>query len=444
MTVSSGSGDGTLGLNLVDDDSITDGVGNKLGGTGTGNGNFTGQVYTIDKTPPTVSSINLADANPTNATSVHFTVTFSEAVGGVDSSDFALSASGVSSASITNVSGSGSSYTVTVSTGSGDGTLGLNLVDDDSITDAAGNNLGGAGTGNGNFTGQIYTIDKTAPTVSSINRADANPTNANTVHFTVTFSESVSGVDSSDFALAASGVSGASISSVNGSGNSYTVTVSTGSGSGTLGLNLVDDDSITDAAGNKLGGAGTGNGNFTGQVYTIDKTPPTVSSINLADANPTNAVTVHFTVTFSESVSGVDSSDFALAASGVSGASITNVSGSGSSYMVTVSTGSGSGTLGLNLIDDDSITDAAGNALGGAGTGNGNFTGQIYTIDKTAPTVSSINRADANPTNATSVHFTVTFSESVSGVDSSDFTLAASGISVPRSPMSAAVAAATP
>ncbi len=429
VTVSTGSGDGTLGLNLVDDDSITDAAGNALGGAGTGNGNFTGQVYTIDKTAPTVSSIILADGNPTNADTVHFTVTFSEAVTGVDSSDFTLAASGVSGDSISNVSGSGSSYTVTVSTGSGDGTLGLNLVDDDSITDAAGNALGGAGTGNGNFTGQIYTIDKTSPTVSSINRADSSPTNATSVHFTVTFSEAVTGVDSSDFALAASGVSGASITNVSGSGGSYTVTVSTGSGDGTLGLNLVDDDSITDAAGNALGGAGTGNGNFTGQVYTIDKTAPTVSSIILADGNPTNADTVHFTVTFSEAVTGVDSNDFALATSGVSGASITNVSGSGSSYTVTVSTGSGSGTLGLNLVDDDSITDAAGNALGGAGTGNGDFTGQVYTIDKTAPTVSSINRADSNPTNAGTVHFTVTFSKSVTGVDSSDFVLAASGVS---------------
>ncbi len=168
MTVSTGSGDGTLGLNLVDDDSITDGVGNKLGGTGTGNGNFTGQVYTIDKTPPTVSSINLADANPTNASTVHFTVTFSESVSGVDSSDFTLAASGVSGASISNVSGSGSSYTVTVSSGSGDGTLGLNLVDDDSITDGVGNKLGGTGTGNGNFTGQVYTINKSGSSVNLV------------------------------------------------------------------------------------------------------------------------------------------------------------------------------------------------------------------------------------------------------------------------------------
>src|SRR5205814_4154390 len=69
------------------------------------------------------------------------------------------------------------------------------------------------------------TIDKTAPTVSSINRADATPTNASSVHYTVTFSESVSGVDGSDFALTNSGVSGDSISGVSRSGSRYTVTV---------------------------------------------------------------------------------------------------------------------------------------------------------------------------------------------------------------------------
>src|SRR5205807_9698771 len=126
-------------------------------------------------------------------------------------------------------------------------------------------------------------------------------------------------------------------------------------------------------------------------VYTIDKTPPTVSAINRVSSSPTNAASVQFAVTFSESVTGVDATDFALAASGVSGASITGVSGSGSSYTVTVNTGTGDGTLGLNLVDDDSIVDVAGNTLGGTGPGNGNFPGQAYTIDKTAPTVSSIN-----------------------------------------------------
>ena len=60
------------------------------------------------------------------------------------------------------------------------------------------------------------------------------------------------------------------------------------------------------------------------------------------------------------------------------------------------------------------------------GNGNGNFTGQVYTIDTIAPFVQSINRTTpAGPvTNASSVSFTVTFSEAVTGVDPTDFQLA--------------------
>src|SRR5205085_2865753 len=146
------------------------------------------------------------------------------------------------------------------------------------------------------------------------------PTNVSSANFSVTFSEGVSGVDVSDFALVTSGLSGASIISVTPvNGSTYTVAVNTGSGDGTVGLNLVDDDSIADTAGNKLGGTG-----------------------------------------------------------------------SGSTYTLTVNTGSGSGTVGLNLVDNDSILDTAGNKLGGTGAGNGNFTGQVYTIDKTAPSITGV------------------------------------------------------
>ena len=69
------------------------------------------------------------------------------------------------------MTGSGAAYTVSSSTGSGDGTLGLNLVDNDSIADAVGNKLGGTGVGNGNFTGQVFTLDRSgpsnAPTITS-------------------------------------------------------------------------------------------------------------------------------------------------------------------------------------------------------------------------------------------------------------------------------------
>jgi hypothetical protein len=157
--------------------------------------------------------------------------------------------------------------------------------------------------------------DTTPPTVLSINRAGTNPTNAASVDFTVTFSESVTGVDAGDFVLAISGVSGASITPpVTGSGTTWTVSVNTGSGNGTIGLNLNDDDSIADGAGNKLGGTGTGtaaspggpgNGSFTGQVYTIEKTvadttAPTNASITINDnASWTNSSTGGVTVDIS-------------------------------------------------------------------------------------------------------------------------------------------------
>jgi hypothetical protein len=120
--------------------------------------------------------------------------------------------------------------------------------------------------------------------VSSINRVTATPTNATSLQWTVTFAESVTGVGTADFALANSGLTSPSITGISGSGTTYTVTASTGTGNGTLGLNLVDDDSIVDGAGNKLGGTGTGNGNFTGQVYTVDKTVPTATNITLNNA----------------------------------------------------------------------------------------------------------------------------------------------------------------
>lgn len=320
---------------------------------------------------------------------VDFSVTFSKPVTGVTSDDFIVTpGGGVSGASVTEVIGSGQTYIVAVNTGSGDGTIRLDVLDNDSIIDTMGNPLGGAGAGNGDFnTGDVYTVSKTIPTVTGSRLADPNPTTNRNVHFTVTFSEPVSGVDASDFALASTGnISGAFVEAVDGSGNTYTVNANTGTGDGVLRLDIIDNDSIVNAAGTSLGGAGAGNGNFTsGEAYTIDRSPPFVTGSLLADANPTTASNVNFSVTFSEPVNGVDASDFLVSVTGsLSGASISGINGTANSYTVTVGTGSGNGTLRLDIQDDDSITDAFGNPLGGAGAGNGNFTaGQEYTVNKT-------------------------------------------------------------
>jgi len=323
-----------------------------------------------------------------SASTITFSVTFSEIVTGVNADDFSLSVSGgISGASVTDVSGSGNSYIVSVNTGTGDGTLRLDVTDDDSIQDITLNPLGGAGAGNGIFnSGALYTVHKSIPTVTSIVRADPNPTNAGSVHFMVNFNEEVSGVDMGDFVIATTGsVFGAAVADVIGAANAYTVTVNISSGDGTLRLDVLDDDSIVDVINNRLGGDGAGSGNFSaGEAYQVEKNPPRVISILRIDANPTSADSVNFMLTFSEAVSGVDSNDFVVTTTGsLAGTSIVGLSGSASTYVITVATGSGNGNLRLDLIDDDTIVDSVGHPLGGPGIYNGSFGGgEAYTITK--------------------------------------------------------------
>ena len=217
-----------------------------------------------------------------------------------------------------------------------------------------------------------YTADESAPLVVSSLLADANPTSAASVDFTVTFSKSVTGVDSADFSLTTTGsVSGASVTGAAGGGDSYTVTVDTGTGEGTIRLDVLDDDSIVDGVGLSMIGGYT-----SGEFYTIDTAPPTVVSSLRLDANPTSAASVDFAVTFSKPVTGVDPTDFDLSTTGgVSGAAVTGVAGGGDSYTVTVDTGTGEGTIRLDVLDDDSIIDGGSLPLDG-----GFFGGETYSI----------------------------------------------------------------
>ena len=140
--------------------------------------------------------------------------------------------------------------------------------------------------GNAPDVGAFESAFDRAPTVTSVLRSDANPTDAASVNFKVSFSEAVSGVDTSDFAIVTSGaLTDASVTNVDGSDDVYNVAVNTGSQDGTLGLNVKDDDSIVDNAGNSLGGTGPDNGDFTsGEIYKVIKSTP----INLITANFTS------------------------------------------------------------------------------------------------------------------------------------------------------------
>jgi len=208
----------------------------------------------------TISSIARSSTATTNASSVSWTVTFAASVTGLTASNFSLANTGLTSPSITGVTGSGTTWTVTASTGSGSGSLGLNLINSTGLASAFANTLP--------FTGEVYTIDKTAPTISSINRQTPTDetTAASSAVYRVTFSKSVNGVDVSDFTLTKTGATIGTIESVSAStGTAIDVTVNSVSGVGTLRLDLNSSGTgITDNAGNAITGGYT-----SGQTYTI-------------------------------------------------------------------------------------------------------------------------------------------------------------------------------
>jgi hypothetical protein len=369
---------------------------------------------TFDSVAPSVT-INQAagQADPTGTAPISFTVVFDEPVTGFGESAADVTITGTAGATTATVAGSGTTYNVAISGMTGTGTVVVTL------PLGAAQDLATNASAASTSTDNSVDFDPVVPVATGIVRANPSPTSAASVQFTVTFAKAVTGVDASDFNFTTAGVTGPIVTGVTGSGTTWTVTVNTGSGDGTLRMDLVDDDTIVDGAGNALGGTGAGNGNFTGgQEYTIDKTVPNVASIVRASVDPTNAATVDFAITFSEIVTDVDTADFALTTTGVISAAVTAVTGSGTTWTVTVSSGSGSGTIRLDVVDNDTIVDVIGNQLGGTGTGNGNFTsGEVYQIDKTAPTASNLVTAAVTP--GSSVYtFTVDYADNLA-LDSS-------------------------
>ncbi|NHZ32159.1 Ig-like domain-containing protein [Massilia rubra] len=155
-------------------------------------------------------------------------------------------------------------------------------------------------------------------------------------------------------------------------------------------------------------------GNDAFQIFTINVTnTPSVSAIvragGAAVAVPAADTAVSYAVTFSQSVTGVDASDFTLVTNGTAAAGITSVTGSGASYTVTVGGLGGDGSVRLDLNPSGTGIENANNvAIGGGYDG-----GETYVLDHTAlaPTVPAMTSAtdtgvsdsDAITSNATPV-----------------------------------------
>jgi sugar lactone lactonase YvrE len=154
--------------------------------------------------------------------------------------------------------------------------------------DVAGTYSGNVVLSNGATTVNVPTVSSTvtnpAGTITSIAAVTSSPTNAASVDFTVVFAQAVTGLSATNFTLTQGGsLSGASITSITGSGATYDVTVNTGSGNGTLALNFDNSTGLS---------ANISNAPFTGDTYAIYKTPPTASPLYFSSNNANNAVAI--------------------------------------------------------------------------------------------------------------------------------------------------------
>jgi len=208
---------------------------------------------TFDVLGTDISSITAVSSNPTNAASVNYTASFGAAIAGLTASNFSLTTSGATGASVgtpTTTDG-GTTWTVPVNTGAGDGTLQLILANASGVSPGISTALP--------FAGDTYTIDKTAPTaaISAPSVSQIGGGGAGTVSYTVTYADAnfnTSNLTGSGITLNSPGTATGTVT-VTGSGTSYTVTISSITGIGTLGISVAGGYA-SDQAGNTDLGAG--------------------------------------------------------------------------------------------------------------------------------------------------------------------------------------------
>nr|WP_312934616.1 Ig-like domain-containing protein [Stutzerimonas nitrititolerans] len=359
LTVASGQMDSngiSLGSSIdANGGNLRDTAGNNSTTTLNAVGSTTGVL--VDAVAPQINAISLDAASPTNASSVTFTVTFSEDVSGVDIGDFSLATSGSVNATLQSLTQiDPRTYQVTVDTITGLGSLGLNATGA-GIIDNASNLISNA------FTGQTYTIDSLRPSASIV-VADTALAAGETSTVTITFNEAVSGLTSADFTVSNGVLSG--LSSGDGGITWTAIFTPTASVENTSNVITLDNTGYTDLAGN------AGTGSTDSNNYAVDTLRPS-ASIVVADTALAAGETSTVTITFNEAVSGLTSADFTVSNGVLSGLS----SGDGGITWTAIFTPTASveNTSNVITLDNTGYTDLAGNA------GTGSTDSNNYAVD---------------------------------------------------------------
>ena len=341
----------------------------------------------VDGIRPAATSITLSDNALSVGETATVTVTFNEAVLGLDVADFSVANGTLSGLSSSN---GGLTWTATF-TPSSNITDASNIItlDNSGVMDLAGN-IGSGSTDSGN-----YAIDTLRPTATIVVNDTALKAGQSTT-VTITFSEAVTGLTIADFSVA-----NGTLSNLSTSDNITWTATLTPSSNVTDSTNLVtlDNTGVQDTAGNA--GVGTTDSNN----YAIDTQRPT-ASIVVTDTTLKAGQSTTVTITFSEAVTGLSTADFSVA----NGALYNLSSSDGGITWTATLTPDANVTDATNLItlDNNGYIDAAGN------TGTGTTDSNNYAIDSKAPAVTSVGvPADGTYVAGDNLDFTVNFDEAV-------------------------------
>jgi len=289
----------------------------------------------VDTTPTVTINQGAAQADPTSASPIVFTVTFSEPVSGFADADVSFTGSTAGGTLAASVTGSGENYTVSVSGMTTSGTV-VASIPASAAADADANP-----TGASTSTDNTVTFNSPPPTVT-INSAvgQPDPTTGGPIAFVVTFSKPVTGFTAADVLFTGSTAGGTLAAVVTGTGPVYDVAVTGMTTSGTV-VATIPAGAATDA-GSQPNAASTSTDNS----VQFAAGPPTVT-INQAagQVDPSSAASITFTVQFSEPVTGFTASDIAFTGSSATGTLVAVVSGTGPLYTVTVTGMTASGTV---------------------------------------------------------------------------------------------------
>ncbi|WP_421891879.1 LamG-like jellyroll fold domain-containing protein [Marinoscillum sp.] len=312
----------------------------------------------------TVVSITADEANPAGsaiASELDWNIQFTSPVTGLTPGNFTLNSSGIgggsSVSSVTDVDGF--NWTITATVDAGDGTIGVDFTNDAGLNTTI---------TNAPFVGEVYTVDRTVPTVA-LSSSEPDPTNSGTFTVDVVFSEGVTGLLDTDFVVG----NGSASNLVDIDGTNFTVDITAVSD----GIVTVDlgSGSATDAAGN-------GNDGATQFSITVDQTAPVVS-LSTTEPDPTNSGVIPISITFSEGMSGFDVTDLTVG----NGAASNFVDIDGTNYSADIYPSSD----GLVTVDI-----SAGVAFDAASNGNEAAPTLSITYDATVPTLDFVGIYSSN------------------------------------------------